>query len=487
MKKLVGHSARSTKLGTRWRHVTVLAGLAALLVGVTVLPSSSGASSQFVNWPAYLLSPLHSSYSPSATTINTANASSLVKAWRLDVGVLSSPTVYQGVIYVGAENGDFYAIDEATGAVLWQDSIGQVTKSTCGNRGFASTATVTKDPSTKRLTVYVASATGYMYAFDAISGSVVWRSVIGIPSTTENNFFDWSSPAVANGKVYIGISSQCDLPLVRGGLISLDQATGTQLATFFTVPPGDIGGSVWSSPAVDASGAVWITTGNGPGGDQQLGYSESIIKLDGVSLAEEGYWQIPNPVSDSDFGGSPTLFSATIPGGSTLTRMVGACNKNGYYYVLNRDNPSAGPIWTKQIGAGSAGGTQDICIEAATFDGAHLWITGPTATVGGVKYRGSIQEVEPATGTTIWQTGLGGVTDGSASLDGAGVLSVATCDTKKGMPPSADYLLDASSGKLLAALNSDGGPEFSQPIFADQYLVLGTFQSLTTYKLPSAT
>jgi outer membrane protein assembly factor BamB len=467
-----------------WKKIAVLIALA--VPGFTVLPAASDASSQFANWPAYLFNVQHSSYHSSAKAITPSNASTLVQAWRLKVGVLSSPTVYRGVIYIGAQNGNFYALNEATGTVIWQDTIGTITATTCGPRGFASTATVATDPSTKKLTVYVASATGYMYAFDAASGTVVWRSLIATPSTTQNDYYDWSSPAVANGKVYVGISSQCDTPLVRGGLDSFDQVTGASVATFYSVPAGDVGGSIWSSPAVDSSGAVWVTTGNGPTGNELLGDSESIIKLNGTTLVEKGHWQLPNPLGpDSDFGASPTLFSATLPGHSTVTRMVGACNKNGYYYVFNRANPAAGPIWAKQVGAGAVNGSNDECIEAANFDGIHLWITGPTATIGGASYPGSVQEVDPATGTTIWQTGVGGGTDGSAALDGGGVISVATFDAKSGLPPSADYLLDASTGTLLATLNSDAGPEFSQPVFADQYLLLGTVNSVTAYALPA--
>ena len=52
---------------------------------------------------------------------------------------------------------------------------------------------------------------------------------------------------MSGGKVYIGISSQCDNPLVRGGVKELNQSTGAPVATYFTVPSGSTGGSVWST------------------------------------------------------------------------------------------------------------------------------------------------------------------------------------------------------------------------------------------------
>src|SRR5579875_2767906 len=94
----------------------------------------------------------------------------------LDVqaGRWSSPTVYDGVIYIGARNGYFYAISETTGSVIWKRFIGYVTHKTCGAAGFTSTATVAADPGTGQPTVYVYGATGYLYAMSAASGADVW-------------------------------------------------------------------------------------------------------------------------------------------------------------------------------------------------------------------------------------------------------------------------------------------------------------------------
>ena len=354
---MVFHQSRlSGMLGRRSTLAAAVATLAVLFATVLSVPASAGAAPN-ANWSAYLNGPLHHSYAKAAKAISATNANSLVQAWRWTPplspggpGFISSPTVYDGVIYIGASNGDFYALDESTGTIVWQQTVGYVTKTTCGSRGFASTATVAPDPTTGQPTVYVASATGYLYAFDAQSGSVLWKSVIGIPSTTKNNYFDWSSPAVANGKIYIGISSQCDKPLVRAGLLAFDQATGSTIGTYYTVPAGKIGGSIWSSPAVGADGSVYFTTGNGPGGDQTLQDSLSIVKVDGTTLAKKSSWQAPTLTTDSDFGGSPTLFSATLPGHTTPTPMVGACNKNGYYYALEQNDLAAGPVWSLHVG-----------------------------------------------------------------------------------------------------------------------------------------
>ena len=467
----------------RWGKWSMGASLVVLTSLIVTTPGES--ASRHINWPSYLLNSHHTGYQSAATAITPSNASKLTVAWRWPVGVLSSPTVYDGVIYIGANNGNFYALNEATGSVLWEETIGTQPVTNCEYGGFVSTAAVATDPSTGKLTVYVGTPTGYLDAFDAATGAIDWSAVIAIPSATVTDYFDYSSPAIVNGKIYVGISSNCDNPLVRGGLISFDQGTGARLATFYTVPAGDIGGSVWSSPAVDPAGNVWITTGNGPHGNGLLGDSESIIELNGSTLDMIGHWQIPlQPTSDSDFGGSPTLFSAVLPGHSRATGLVGACNKNGTYYVLNRHDPDAGPVWTQTAGGFPTGPGPNQCIQAANYDGSNLFEAGPTATIGGVQYPSQVQEFDPATGAVKWETGLGGGIDGSSSLDGAGVLSVATFGTHKGVSP-ADYLLDAANGSILTTINTGDGAEFSQPVFADQYLFLGTFDNLTAYTLPS--
>ena len=218
--------------------------------------------------------------------------------------------------------------------------IGHQPAKTCGARGTVATATVATDPHNHRLTVYVAGADGYLYALNASNLALKWKAVIGLQSPTVSDYFNWSSPTVANGKIYIGVSSECDNPLVRGGVISFNQASGKKLAEFYTVPSGDLGGSVWSSIAVAQSGDVFVSTGNGPVTDQRLGYSESILKLAPTTLKVLGRFQVPASQvgNDSDFGASPVIFG----------KYVGACNKDGIFYLLNQSTMKV--RWERAIG-----------------------------------------------------------------------------------------------------------------------------------------
>jgi outer membrane protein assembly factor BamB len=431
---------------------------ALLATGLAGTGAAGGAT--FVNWPQYLYSPDHSSANAAAASITPANAASLTRVWRFSpatTGFLSSPVVYNGVIYIGAKNGYFYALNETTGAIIWTRFTGVVPKLTCGRQGFTSTATVAPDPATGNPTIYVYGATGYLYAMNAADGTDVWPpAAVAIPSTTVNDYYAWSSPLVTGGNIYVGISSQCDVPLVRGGLSEFSQASGALENTFFTTPPASVGASIWSSAATDGQ-SIYVTTGNGD--PDSLGFS--VIQL-GPSLSQEGIWTVPQNQlgEDSDFGGSPGLWTAPL--GGVSTPMVGACNKNGTFYAFTTAALSAGPVWTRKTSMGGE------CDAAPLWDGTHLFLAGVVTKIKGVKYEGSVRKVNPATGVIIWQTGLTGKIIGAPGMDGAGVIAASSYGSRGGQ--NALWLLNAATGQILKTIPYGSSSTFAQPVFADGYL-----------------
>jgi len=438
-------------------------------------PGKTATTIPATDWPAYLNGPLHTSYNAAEKGITPASAGQLKKKWEFTTGggYLSSPTVADGAVYIGANNGWLYKLGATNGEVLARIFLGAVRITSCPPppTGMVSTATVALDPQDDQLTVYASGADGYLYALRASNLKLEWRSVIAIPSTTVNNYFDWSSPTVANGRIYIGVSSNCDSPLVRGGLISYDQETGTKLGEFYTVPNGKIGGSIWSSVAVAPNGDVYASTGNGPLGSasaQLLGDSESIIKLSPtlkflaryqVRPSEEGF--------DTDFGASPVFFN----------QYVGACNKNGIFYALYQSTMKL--AWERQI-SGPAGGNTE-CIAAPVWNGEHLFFGTPGTTIGGRSYVGSVQERDPD-GQLVWITGLPNGIDGSPAMDGGGVLAVSTFDSQP--TPNATYLIDAAHGKILRNLVT--GEDFAQSVFADNWLFTANQNGVYAWGIGSA-
>ena len=215
-----------------------------LAIVFACVPASGAGAATNTSWSGYLHGPQHTSFNPHATTITPANAGNLVRVlhWQAPAaltgeppaGLFASPTVRGGVVYIGSNTGHFYALDEVTGNVLWDRSLGSTGHYTCQDRGITSTATVAADPSRGgQLTVYVGAGDGYLYALKASDGTTVWSAPVNVHAPDKNDHYNWSSPTVENGRVYIGISSQCDHPLTRGGVTSVDQASGTSPATWY--------------------------------------------------------------------------------------------------------------------------------------------------------------------------------------------------------------------------------------------------------------
>jgi outer membrane protein assembly factor BamB len=460
---------------TARRLLAVLLLTAAVSSAAAVAPAATAVTG---NWHAYLDGSTHHSIDAADTAITAASTASLTLKWQYaSDGFTASPTMADGAVFIGSNSGEFDKFDAATGKLLAQVFLGLISNTTCGSadgsRGFAATATVAYDSARHVDLVYVAAPDGYLYALRTTDLSVVWRSFIKKPSATVNDYYNWSSPTVANGRIYVGISSRCDNPLVRGGVAGYDQATGSRLAVFYTVPKGFVGGSVWSSVAVQPHGGVYVTTGNQPSGESPLDpeykYTDSIIKLNPFTLKVDGAYQIPaaDMKPDGDFGGSPTIFGAN----------VGACNKNGIYYTLRRFAMTL--EWKARIGAQSSGATPAQCSAAAAYDGSYLYIAGPATTIGTTSYLGSIRRVNPATGSFEWETGLPDGVIGSPAMNGGGVLSVGTYDTTD---PGSNgvFLVHATTGRIVKKL-LPGIFDFPQTVFANGMLYAANNTGLFAY------
>ncbi len=94
-----------------------------------------------------------------------------------------SPAVANGVVYIGTELGDFYAIDAPSATPLWDFDLEFEDE-------FRYSA-----PAVANVVVYVGANSGTLYAVDASNGKELW---------SYSNGGGASSPAVVNGIVYEG-------------------------------------------------------------------------------------------------------------------------------------------------------------------------------------------------------------------------------------------------------------------------------------------
>jgi outer membrane protein assembly factor BamB len=149
--------------------------------------------------------------------------------WRFqtDSFVESVPAVSNGVLYFGADDRKFYAVDAKDGTLKWKNdtSLG----------GYTASAVVVDN------IVYAIPKDGTFYAFEASSGKLIWLNLFG--KIVE------SSPAIGEGIIAFGTDG--------GDIIALDASTGKQKWGYDT---GII--DIKSSPVI-ADGAIFIGSNDG--------------------------------------------------------------------------------------------------------------------------------------------------------------------------------------------------------------------------------
>ena len=400
-----------------------VASSAALIMGLCSAATADAATSG--NWSTYLNNLGRTGFNSAETRITPSTAPSLKPEWTDSSGSVSAqPVQVNGVVYYGSWDGYERAADAATGKVLWSTYLGQTSKSTCDppSVGIASTATVGNLPINGASTqvVFVGGGDHYFYALNAATGAVIWKRALGTTGAT----FLWSSPLFYRGIVYEGVASFGDCPLIRSKIVAIRATNGAIRDTLFTAPSGCTGASVWGSPALDTStGDLYFATGNG-GTTCTEPLSEAVIQVSS-SLALLSSWQVPatDHGADSDFGATPTLFTS---GG---TPMVGIQNKNGIYYAFSRNSLSSGPVWQAQIAdAGECPECGAGDISSSAWDGNYLYVGGGDTTINGVNCRGSLQALKPDTGNVVWQDCLasGPVVGAVAAVPGVVLVGAGT-------------------------------------------------------------
>ena len=364
---------------------------AVLLAGVVV-----GATGAADNWPTYLHGPGHTAAS-TETAISPENAARLRKLWAFQThgGVAASPTVSGGVVYVGSWDGYEYALNAATGRLKWKTYLGVTNGGpTCEPRSLG----VTSSATVQNGVVYVGGGDAYWYALSASTGAVLWRVATG-DNSASGGHYNWASPLIYAGFAYIGIASLGDCPIVQGQLLRVDLRTRKVVATFDVVPAGHVGGGIWTSPTIDpATNTVYVTTGSQGRASQP--YSQAFVALNAKTLAVEGSWHVPRDqrVRDGDWGTTPTLISGGL---------VVAANKNGVFYAFRGANVSAGPVWERRVSNGGSCPEcgAGAVVSSAAFGGGRLYLAGEKTNIAGLAYDGSVSAVNPANGRFLWRTG----------------------------------------------------------------------------------
>ena len=395
-------------------------------------------------------------------------------AWSFDFGMRrgmeSTPLVYEGVIYATSAWSLVYAFDARTGNQLWKYDP-HVAKD---HAKFVCCDVVNRGVAMYKGRLYLGALDGRLIALDAKSGMPVWQ-VETAPK--DSPYAITGAPRIAKGRVIIGNAGS--EYAVRGYVSAYEADTGKLAWRTYTVP-GDPskpfeseamhkaaatwsgewwkaggGGSPWDAIVYDPeTDLVFLGTGNGAPWYEQIRskgddlYVASILALH-ADTGEQAWYYQATPGDNWDFDATQPLLLATLKIDGTPRRVLIQANKNGFFYVLDRQtgklisaHPFVNITWATGIDSNgrpienpAARQVEDATIVAPATEGGHNWYPISFNPATGFVYLGVLNDESIHSLAPNWQlnvndqtTGLNRAYHGPAS------------DQLRKMPPSGELL-----------------------------------------------
>jgi len=328
------------------------------------------ASAPSLDWPGYGGDGSNARYA-AAGTLTPATVGRLRLAWSFHTGVAGRKTCFEatavvaaGRLYLAAPNDEVFALDPASGRLLWRfyPRLAADAWPSKLNRGVAYGDG----------RVYLATLDARLIALDAATGRQLWQARLDPPS---QSYFESMAPLYDRGRVVVGVSGGDEA--IRGFVAAYDARTGREDWVFDTVPaPDEPGGDTWPRTGVyrHGGGAVWMTPAVDPAldliyvcvanpspdfnGAPRPGvnlYTNSIVALRAATGRVAWYFQeVHHDLWDTDPASPPVLLTLRRNGRSAPALIQ--AGKTGWLYVLDRgtgrplvptpERPApAGPAW----------------------------------------------------------------------------------------------------------------------------------------------
>jgi quinohemoprotein ethanol dehydrogenase len=336
-----------------------------LLAAVLAVLAACGifhASDNPANWVLYGRTADDHRFSP-LNQINEQTVDKLGLLWSRELGTTrgleATPLVENGVIYTTGTWSVVYAVDAKTGEIRWKYD----PKVPREHAYFLCCDVVNRGVALYHGRVYVGTLDARLIALDAGSGTPVWSVMTG---ESDKPYSITSAPRIAKDLVVIGnAGSEYG---VRGYVSAYNADTGKMVWRTYTVP-GDPsksfespameraaktwngewwttggGGTAWEGVAYDPSlDLLYFGTGNptawyralrGNGKGDNL-YTASILAVHAANGELAWYFQTA-PGDNWDFDATQPLMQADLTIGGRARKVIMQANKNGFFYVLDR-------------------------------------------------------------------------------------------------------------------------------------------------------
>jgi hypothetical protein len=367
----------------------------------------------------------------------------------VDGQVYAQPLLANGTLLVATENNKVYGLNPGTGALKWTLNLGTPWKAAdigCGdltpNIGVTATPVVDAATNTAYLThkTYASGTTGpaayWLDAIDLTTGTQKAGFPVRLSGTAQNASAQTFNPTtelqrpgllLMDGVVYAAFGGHCDITPYQGWVFGV--STGGVVKARWVANQTGNGAGIWQSGAgltSDGSGRILLSTGNGGAPNSAIlgttppgNLGESVVRLnvqaDG-SLRAVDFFAPFDAFSldswDADFAsGGVTGLPAPTFGTAALPKLAVAVGKQGYVYLLNRDDlggsrqgPSGSDRVVQRIGP--YGG---VWSRPGVWPGQGGWVYIPTAS-GGTTAAGSSGNLR------VYRYGLSGTGQPTLSL-----------------------------------------------------------------------
>jgi outer membrane protein assembly factor BamB len=417
---------------------TTSPGLTAPTTAPTTAPSSGSTSSSqpsgSVDGQGEWLTYQHDA-ARSGVSSDQGALGSVKQVWAsaaFDQAVYAQPLVAGGRVIVASEGNTVYALDSATGTVVWQTNLGEAVPGSelpCGNidpSGITGTPVIDAGSGTLYVVANLRSGPHHeLFALGLGDGAVRWHRAVDPPGLQPAVEQQRGALALTGGRVYVpfgGLYGDCGP--YKGAVVSVAADGSGELASY-VVPTSRMAG-IWNpeGPAVDANGDLWVTTGNSAG-QSTFDYGNAVIRLS-PSLQVQDYfapadWPRLN-AGDVDLG---SLGPALLASGRVL-----AVGKDGVAYLLDTAHLGqvGNPLGSLDIGSSAFGASANTgslafvpctkALVALTVAGDKLAVAWsakggsctPSIAAGAVwalGYDGTLRALDPASGKVVFSVALG--------------------------------------------------------------------------------
>jgi hypothetical protein len=261
------------------------------------------------------------------------------------------------MIIVATETNHVYALNAATGNVIWQRSVGAPVTSglPCGNinpLGITGTPVVDLGSRSLFFDAMISGATikHLIFSLNVDTGATRSGWPVDVNAKARYNGLTFTSSiqnqrgalGLVNGVVYVPYSGHAgDCGNYRGWVVGVPISNPSTVTAWATRARG---GGIWGHGGVASGGTnMFVITGNTFQTGGQWGDGEAVIRLRPgpvFTRSSSDYWAPTNWLQldngDTDLGGcGPVLLSVN---GATPSQLVLALGKDGKAYLLNRDN-----------------------------------------------------------------------------------------------------------------------------------------------------